>query len=43
MSKIVMVESPQVLGASLSPEQLQAYIARIAMAVAYGETITNML
>ncbi len=38
-----LVESAQVLGANLSPEQLQAYIARIAMAVAYGETITNMV
>lgn len=38
-----LVESAQVLGAGLTAEQMQAYIARIAMAVAYGETLTNMI
>ena len=37
------VEAAQNLGADLSPEQLRALIARVAMAVAYGETSTNAL
>ena len=38
-----LVESARALGATLAPEQMQAYIARIAMAVAYGETLTNLI
>ncbi|MGJ8662698.1 MAG: short-chain fatty acid transporter [Marinicella sp.] len=38
-----LVESAKELGAALTPEQMQAYIARIAMAVAYGETLTNLV
>lgn len=38
-----LVESAQVLGATLTPDQMQAYIARIAMAVAYGESLTNLV
>jgi len=38
-----LVESAKALGAALPPEQMQAYIARIAMAVAYGETLTNLI
>ena len=33
----------QAVGAGLSPEESQALIARIALAVAYGETSTNLL
>lgn len=38
-----LVESANALGTTLAPEQMQAYIARIAMAVAYGETLTNLI
>ena len=37
------VEAAKNLGADLPPEQLRALIARVAMAVAYGETSTNAL
>ncbi len=38
-----LTETAIKLGESLPADQLQAYIARIAMAVAYGETSTNLL
>jgi short-chain fatty acids transporter len=38
-----LTEATLKLGAELPPEQLPAYVARIAMAVAYGETSTNLL
>jgi len=38
-----LVESAAQLGTDLSPDQLDALIARIAMAVAYGESLTNLL
>lgn len=38
-----ITESAKTLSAALPPEAAQEYIARIAMAVAYGETSTNLL
>nr|XP_061804841.1 putative short-chain fatty acid transporter [Nerophis lumbriciformis] len=38
-----LVESAHQLGAGMSPDQMTDYIARIAMAVAYGESLTNSL
>ncbi|MEX2499732.1 MAG: TIGR00366 family protein [Wenzhouxiangellaceae bacterium] len=38
-----LTETALSVSAHLPPEQQQAYVARIAMAVAYGETSTNLL
>lgn len=38
-----LIETTRELSAHLPPDQQQAWIARIAMAVAYGETSTNLL
>ncbi|HMB38720.1 MAG TPA: TIGR00366 family protein, partial [Wenzhouxiangellaceae bacterium] len=38
-----LTETALSLSAHLSPDQQQAFVARIAMAVAYGETSTNLL
>ena len=38
-----MTETAINLAATLPPEQVELYVARIAMAVAYGETSTNLL
>ena len=38
-----MTETAKTLAADLSPVETQEYIARIAMAVAYGETSSNLL
>ena len=38
-----MTETAKTLAAGLSPVETQEYIARIAMAVAYGETSSNLL
>jgi short-chain fatty acids transporter len=38
-----LTEAAISVGASLPPAQLDAYIARVAMAAAYGETSTNLL
>ena len=36
-------EAAVILAAELPPDQVQAYVSRIAMSVAYGETSTNLL
>ncbi len=38
-----LTEAAISVGAGLSPEQMEALIARVAMAAAYGETSTNLL
>ena len=38
-----LTETALALSADLPPDQQQAFVARIAMAVAYGETSTNLL
>jgi len=37
------VEAAKTVGSALSPDELQHLIAKVAMAVAYGETSTNLL
>jgi short-chain fatty acids transporter len=37
------VEAAKSIGAALPPDELQSFISKIAMAVAYGETSTNSL
>lgn len=38
-----LTETAKNLAGTLPPDQLEPFIARIAMAVAYGETSTNLL
>ncbi|MDJ0840828.1 MAG: TIGR00366 family protein [Acidobacteriota bacterium] len=38
-----LVESATTLGADLSPGQLDALVARVGLATAYGESLTNLL
>ena len=38
-----LVEAARELGSAMGPEELTNYIPRIAMAVAYRESITNLL
>ncbi len=37
------IEAAQTLGSQLPPDRLEALLGRVAMAVAYGETSTNLL
>jgi len=38
-----IIETAKVLGTEMSPEQFSKFIARLALAVAYGETLTNLI
>lgn len=38
-----LVEAANTLGAHMSPDELRAYHARLAMGVAYGESLTNLV